>query len=144
MRLQDKVILVTGAASGMGRVATKMFVEQGAKVITADIQSDPLEEAVAEVGDSHRSSILPVVGNVTESDDVKRWIEQGVKQFGKRNCIVANVVTRRIALDIENNILNHDRLQSTVITVCCRTRRTRLTHVKSRSFPLPKGSARSC
>ena len=90
MRLQDKVILVTGAASGMGRVATKMFVEQGAKVIAADIQSDPLEEAVAEVGQEYRSSILPVVGNVVESDDVRGWIEQGVKQFGKVNVLYNN------------------------------------------------------
>ena len=39
MRLTDKVVFVTGAASGMGRVATRMFAEQGAKVIAGDINA---------------------------------------------------------------------------------------------------------
>ena len=38
------MILVTGAASGMGRVATRMFAEQGAKVIAADIAAAALDE----------------------------------------------------------------------------------------------------
>jgi NAD(P)-dependent dehydrogenase (short-subunit alcohol dehydrogenase family) len=90
VRLVDKVILVTGAASGMGRVATRMFAEQGAKVIAADIKAESLEETVAEAGEEHRASILPVVGNVVESGDVKGWIEQGVKHFGKINVLYNN------------------------------------------------------
>ena len=90
MRLANKVILVTGAASGMGRVATKVFAEQGAKVIAADVKVEALEEAVAEAGASHRDAILPVVGNVVESDDVKRWIDQGVERFGKVNVLYNN------------------------------------------------------
>ena len=74
----------------MGRVATKMFVEQGAKVIAADIQVEGLEAALAEAGEAHRDAILPVVGNVVDSDHVKSWIEQGVKQFGKINVLYNN------------------------------------------------------
>lgn len=90
MRLADKVILVTGAASGMGRLATKMFVEQGAKVIATDIKVEGLDETIAEAGSEHRASILPLVGNVVESSDVKGWIEQGVKHFGKINVLYNN------------------------------------------------------
>jgi NAD(P)-dependent dehydrogenase (short-subunit alcohol dehydrogenase family) len=90
MRLADKVILVTGAASGMGRVATRMFAEQGAKVIAADIAEEALSEAIGEVGDEHRASIHAVVGNVADSDDVKRMIDEGIRQFGQLNVLYNN------------------------------------------------------
>ncbi|HYH10901.1 MAG TPA: glucose 1-dehydrogenase [Thermomicrobiales bacterium] len=88
MRLADKVILVTGAASGMGRVATRMFVEQGAKVVAADINEGALEAAVAEVGD--RESVLPVAGNVAADADVRTMIEAGVERFGRLNVLYNN------------------------------------------------------
>jgi len=88
MRLAGKVILVTGAASGMGRVATRMFVEQGAKVIAADINGDALTEAVAEVED--RDSVLPVVGNVAVDADVQRMVAEGIQRFGSLNVLYNN------------------------------------------------------
>ena len=88
MRLAGKVILVTGAASGMGRVATRMFVEQGAKVIAADINGDALTEAVAEVED--RDSVLPVVGNVAVDADVLRMVAEGIQRFGSLNVLYNN------------------------------------------------------
>jgi NAD(P)-dependent dehydrogenase (short-subunit alcohol dehydrogenase family) len=90
VRLANKVILVTGAASGMGRVATKVFVEQGAKVIATDIKAEALEETVAGAGDAYRDAILPIVGNVVDGDDVKHWIDQGVERFGKVNVLYNN------------------------------------------------------
>lgn len=71
MRLANKVILVTGAASGMGRVATRMFAEQGAKVIAFDIADAGLQATIAEAGSDHAGAILPVVGSVTDSAAVK-------------------------------------------------------------------------
>lgn len=88
MRLAGKVILVTGAASGMGRVATRMFVEQGAKVIAADINGDALTEAVAEVED--RDAVLPVVGNVAVDADVRRMVAEGIQRFGSLNVLYNN------------------------------------------------------
>jgi NAD(P)-dependent dehydrogenase (short-subunit alcohol dehydrogenase family) len=90
MRLADKVILVTGAASGMGRVATRMFAEQGAKVVAADIVEGALNEAVAEAGDQHKDSIFPVVCDVANNDDVKRTVDEGVRHFGKLNVLYNN------------------------------------------------------
>ncbi|MDP9356847.1 MAG: SDR family oxidoreductase [Chloroflexota bacterium] len=90
MRLRDKVVLVTGAASGMGRVATRMFAEQGAKVVAADIAEGPLHEAVAEAGTPFVDAILPVVGDVTATDDVRRMVAAGVDRFGKLNVLYNN------------------------------------------------------
>jgi NAD(P)-dependent dehydrogenase (short-subunit alcohol dehydrogenase family) len=88
MRLAGKVILVTGAASGMGRVATRMFAEQGAKVIAADINESALDEVIAEVGD--RGAVLPVVGNVAVDADVRRMIDEGINRFGALNVLYNN------------------------------------------------------
>ena len=41
MRLQDKVSIITGGASGMGRVAAQMFAAEGAKVVVADVTARP-------------------------------------------------------------------------------------------------------
>jgi NAD(P)-dependent dehydrogenase (short-subunit alcohol dehydrogenase family) len=88
MRLANKVILVTGAASGMGRVATRMFVEQGAKVVAVDVNEAALAEAVAEAGDP--DAVLGVTGNVADDADVRRMVDAGVERFGKLNVLYNN------------------------------------------------------
>lgn len=88
MRLAGKVILVTGAASGMGRVATRMFVEQGAKVIAADINEAALRDAIGEVSDA--DAVHPVVGNVAVDTDVQRMIDEGAARFGSLNVLYNN------------------------------------------------------
>lgn len=88
MRLAGKVILVTGAASGMGRVATRMFVEQGARVVAADINEGALHAAIGEVGDP--AAVHPVVGDVAVDADVRRMIDEGVERFGSLNVLYNN------------------------------------------------------
>ena len=90
MRLAGKVALVTGAGSGMGRAATKSFVEHGAKVIAADISSTGLDETLNEIDASLHVSILPVVGSVANGDIVRSWIEAGVTRFGSLNVLYNN------------------------------------------------------
>jgi len=90
VRLDGKVILVTGAASGMGRVATRMFAEQGAKVVAADIAAAALDETLAGIDPGLHAAILPVTGDVTRSDDVRGWVEAGVKRFGHLNVLYNN------------------------------------------------------
>jgi NAD(P)-dependent dehydrogenase (short-subunit alcohol dehydrogenase family) len=88
MRLADKVILVTGAASGMGRVATRMFVEQGARVIAADVNEAALNDAVAEAGNP--DAVLAVAGNVAVDADVQLMVDAGVERFGQLNVLYNN------------------------------------------------------
>ena len=59
MRLQDKVCIITGAGSGMGRVATRMFCEQGARVVAADVVPDAGEEAVAVARETGKGEATP-------------------------------------------------------------------------------------
>lgn len=90
MRLANKVVLITGAGSGMGRVATRMFTEQGAQVIAADIRKDALEQTIADLDPARRDAVLPLTGDVSQTDDVRRWVEEGVRRFGKLNVLYNN------------------------------------------------------
>jgi NAD(P)-dependent dehydrogenase (short-subunit alcohol dehydrogenase family) len=90
MRLADKVALITGAGSGMGRVATRMFAEHGAKVIATDIHAGGLEQTVAELDPPLRDAVLPLTGDVSRSEDVHRWVQEGVSRFGKLNVLYNN------------------------------------------------------
>jgi len=90
MRLSGKVILVTGAASGMGRVATRVFAEQGAKVVAADRDEDGLRSTLAEADVAHAAAILPVVADVTRDEEVARMVAAGVDRFGKLNVLYNN------------------------------------------------------
>src|SRR5260221_13699005 len=76
MRLAGKVIFVTGAGGGMGRVAAEMFAAEGAEVVATDYAVGPLEETVALVHEAG-GRILGVPGDVSSPADVRRAVEEG-------------------------------------------------------------------
>ena len=75
-RLENKVAVITGAASGIGREAARRFAEEGAKVVVADLADGPGREAAAEVDG------LYVRANVTDPDDVQRMYREAAEHFG--------------------------------------------------------------
>jgi NAD(P)-dependent dehydrogenase (short-subunit alcohol dehydrogenase family) len=89
MRLADKVILVTGAGSGMGRVAAHAFTREGARVIATDTAEGPLAETVTAVRDAG-GEILGVPGNVAVAADVQRAIAEGVRAYHTLNVLYNN------------------------------------------------------
>src|SRR5258708_1634962 len=89
MRLAGKVIFVTGAGGGMGRVAAKMFAAEGAAGGATDYAAEPLEETVALVREAS-GRILGVPGDVSSPADVRRAVEEGVRAFGGINVLYNN------------------------------------------------------
>jgi NAD(P)-dependent dehydrogenase (short-subunit alcohol dehydrogenase family) len=89
MRLAGKVIFVTGAGSGMGRVAAEMFAAEGAAVVATDYAAEPLEETAALVREAG-GRILGVPGDVSSPADVRRAVEEGVRAFGGINVLYNN------------------------------------------------------
>ncbi len=89
MRLEDKVVFITGAGSGLGRVASVIFAKEGAKIIANDLAADALEQTVEQV---HKAGgeILGVPGDVSKATDVERAIREGRKAFGKINVLYNN------------------------------------------------------
>src|SRR6478672_50656 len=81
MRLKDKVAIVTGAASGIGKEIAKSFAREGARVVIADLNQKAADAAAAALGDA--SKALGVVMDVTNEEQVEAGVARTVEQFGK-------------------------------------------------------------
>ena len=89
MRLAEKVALITGAGSGMGRLAAQMFAREGARIVAADVIEGLLKETVASV-EAEGGAITGVAMDVTDAGSVQAAIEAGVKAFGQLNVLYNN------------------------------------------------------
>lgn len=85
MRLDGKVAIITGAATGIGNAIAKAYVCEGAKVVIADIRG--AEEAAAEIG---ADKALGVVANVADQDSTKAMAQAAIDRFGKIDILVNN------------------------------------------------------
>lgn len=83
-RLNGKVALVTGAASGMGYATAKLFKQEGASLILGDINTEKLRETVSELG----NNVIGVTLNVANENSWEEAVKAGVEKFGKINVLV--------------------------------------------------------
>jgi NAD(P)-dependent dehydrogenase (short-subunit alcohol dehydrogenase family) len=88
-RLKGKVAFITGAGMGMGREASVLFAEQGARIIVADIDGQAAQGTVALV-EKAGGQALAVTGDVALEADVKRMIEEGTRRFGALHVLYNN------------------------------------------------------
>jgi 3-oxoacyl-[acyl-carrier protein] reductase len=76
-RLDGRVALVTGAASGIGRATARRFAAEGARVVAADLDLAAAQETVADL-----DSAVAVAADVCDAGDVKRMVATAVERFG--------------------------------------------------------------
>src|SRR3989304_4092321 len=89
MRLADKTVLITGAGSGMGRLACQLFAREGANIVALDITEDSLRETAASV-EAEGGRVVAATANVSVAADVQRAVAEGVRAFGKLNILYNN------------------------------------------------------
>jgi NAD(P)-dependent dehydrogenase (short-subunit alcohol dehydrogenase family) len=85
-RLNGKVAIITGAASGIGRGVAELFVAEGARVVIADINTQAGEEAVSTMGKNTRF----LKTDVTDSGQVKALMDYAVSEFGRLDIVHNN------------------------------------------------------
>ena len=85
-RVKDKVCIVTGAASGMGRADAIRLAAEGAKVVLTDLNERDGQAAAAEIGEN----ALFIKHNVTSEEDWKKVVDTAVSQFGGLDVLVNN------------------------------------------------------
>ncbi len=85
-RLEGKVAVITGGASGMGRGTVDLFVDEGAKVVVADIQDEKGGAMASEFG----SSLAYLHCDVSREADVKAAVDLAVERFGRLDCMFNN------------------------------------------------------
>lgn len=86
MVLKDKVVLITGGASGIGEAVTRRFIQEGAKVSIIGRSIDKLAKMKEEFGEN----ILTYQGDVSKYEDNEQAVQATVEQFGKLDVFVAN------------------------------------------------------
>lgn len=85
-RLDGKVAVITGGASGIGEGAVRLFVEEGARVVIADVQAEKTHALAAELGPSTH----PAVADVRENAAVAGLVDTAVAQFGALDVMFNN------------------------------------------------------
>lgn len=88
-KLENKVAIVTGAASGMGKSIAKLYAQQGAKVVVADYNFEGAEAVVKEITEANGQAI-PMSVNVADADAVNKMIEDTVNEYGALDILVNN------------------------------------------------------
>ena len=89
MKLQNKVAIVTGSGSGMGKAISNLFAREGAKVIVSDINAETLNKVVGEIV-ANGGVALGVIANVAKEQDVQNMIDTAVKTYGTVDILVNN------------------------------------------------------
>ncbi|MFF5450723.1 SDR family NAD(P)-dependent oxidoreductase [Streptomyces sp. NPDC012950] len=87
--LSGRTVMVTGASSGIGAAAARLFAAQGANVVLMARREDRLRELAADIGAAGGTAV-PVPGDVTESADVERAVATAVDAFGSLDAAFNN------------------------------------------------------
>ena len=110
-QLQDKVAIVTGASSGIGRSIAIAFAAEGAKLVLAARRRDRLEAVAAQIRGAGGTA-LPVPTDVTREEDVLKLFQQTMAAFGRVDILVNNagtvtrVPTEEVSLEAWQNVIN--------------------------------------
>ncbi len=86
-RFNDKTVLITGAASGMGLAATRRFLDEGARVVMLDIDAGKLKEAAAALP---QDRVLVQVGDTADQQTALDAVKAAVDRFGGLDVLINN------------------------------------------------------
>jgi len=120
MRLQDKVAIVTGAASGIGRSTAILFAREGARLVLNDIDAQGLEAVVLQMP---REGARAVAGNVADEVIARRLAEESISAFGRVDILVNNAGVHFVKDITEMTVEEWDRLMDINLKsmfLCCK------------------------
>ena len=86
MRLKDKVVIVTGGASGFGRGIVEKFIKEGAKVVIADINYEAAKDLQSSLGNKS----LAIKVDVSKQSEVDYMIQETINNFSQINILIQN------------------------------------------------------
>ena len=93
-QLENKIAIVTGAAQGIGRAVAETYVQEGARVVVADMLADEAaalcEDLNSEHGASNQPVALPVTTDVSDKDSVDEMVARTIEAFGRVDILVNN------------------------------------------------------
>ncbi len=108
-RLDGKVALITGGASGIGEATAKLFAQEGAKVVVADMQVDK-GEAVAAAIKAAGGEAAFIKADVVREEEAKGMIEFTVKQYGRLDILFNNAGVENSKPEVETSVAEWDKV----------------------------------
>ncbi|MBP6531691.1 MAG: glucose 1-dehydrogenase [Bacteroidia bacterium] len=88
-KLENKVAIITGAGSGMGKAISILFASEGSKVVAADINQERLDSLKKEIQDLG-GDVTTVVANVAKEEDIENMIKVATATYGTLDILVNN------------------------------------------------------
>src|SRR5216684_1745197 len=89
MKLANKIALITGAGSGMGKATALLFAREGAKIAAVDIVEAHVKETAAEITKNGGQAIA-LRADVSKSEDVKRMVDETIAKLGVPTIVYNN------------------------------------------------------
>ena len=108
MLLQDRVALITGAASGIGRATAELFSRQGARVVVADINEMGAEETVENIRRDSGEAFF-VQTDVGKMDSVEAMVQAVLDRYGRLDIVHSNAAAYGLAKATETSEADWDR-----------------------------------
>ncbi|OJF95957.1 3-hydroxybutyrate dehydrogenase [Alkalibacterium sp. 20] len=94
--VEGKVVLITGAASGIGHAIGLEFLEKGAKVVFTDVNEEKLNEVTKELQDQGKDCIGIKV-DVTKEEDIKSAFDQTIEKYGRLDVLLNNAGLQHVS-----------------------------------------------
>lgn len=88
-RLEGKVAIITGAATGIGEAIAHKFAKEGAKVIVNGLPSDPVDEVVAAIT-KYGGQAVAYVGDVSDENNAQACVQTAINRFGNLHILINN------------------------------------------------------
>ncbi|MBW2410248.1 MAG: glucose 1-dehydrogenase [Deltaproteobacteria bacterium] len=112
-RLKDKIALITGGGSGIGRAAAQLFSREGAKVVIADVNVEGGEETVRSISEAGGEAHF-VRTDVSKSADVEALIKKIIEMYSRLDCAFNNAgILEKITSVVDHTEETWDRTLAT-------------------------------
>lgn len=128
--IKDKVALVTGAASGMGRATAHLFADEGAKVAVSDLDADAVEAVVSDIRGAGGTAVGFVL-DVSRLEEIERVVSEVAAEFGGLDILVNNAgISRPAPVEDENFEVEWEHTIAVNLTAHARLIRASLPHLE--------------